>query len=429
MTLIDKIASSALGRQAPLLLIFAFLALLPFRRLFEIPLTLMALLGLIILVSRRASLWQRPGIRLFSLIFAAFWLPMLISLAGAINPEKTLSTTAAFFRLYLAGIFIIIALNSPVKSEKLLQLCAWMLLIWVADALLQIAVGYNSLGYTAPGGRINGLFGELRPELGVHLPVLAPLLLFYAHQHWPKVAQIIIFVAVALVVFMSGSRNGWIMFALVFAGLAAWMFWQDRKKALVWVALATVFTAATLAGAYLISPTVGAKVDNSLLAFRGDRESFDVATSRRVPIWNTATRMFADNPINGVGARGFRFAYRTYAADPENDPFLSDPDSPGAYHPHLLILEIGAETGVIGLFGFAGAWGILIMVWWRAGPARRQEMFPFALAVMVVFFPLNAHHALYASDWSAVCFWLTALFCATAGRTDTQPFIEVKFNG
>lgn len=415
MNFIDKAMSSALGRQASLLLIFAFLLLLPFRRLFELPLSLMALLGLIILLSQRTSLWQRPGIRLFSLIFAAFWLPMLLSLIGAINPERSMTTIAGFFRLYLAGIFIIITINSAEKSENLLRLSAWLLLIWVADALLQIAVGYNSLGYTAPYGRINGFFGELRPELGVHLPVLAPLLLFYAYRFWPKLGQLVLLVAVALVVFMAGSRNGWIMFTMVFAGLAAWMVWQDRKRALRWIALAAILMTATLTGTYFVSSTFASKVNHSLQAFSGDMDSFDAATSRRVPIWQTASRMFIDNPINGVGARGFRYAYRSYAADPENDPFLIEPDSLGAYQPHLTLLEIGAETGIIGLAGFAGAWGMLIMVWWRAGPSQRQEFFPYILAVAVVFFPLNSHHALYASDWSAVCFWLTALFCATAG--------------
>ena len=410
MSIIAKITSIQTRHQAALLLVASFLILFPFRRFWEIPFALMALLGLLILAVQARHLWQRPDIKIFTLIFAAFWVPMLISLLGAVNPERSLTSTLAFARLYPAGIFIMVAMAVPGAPEKLLRICAWVLLAWVADALLQIATGTNILGYTAPGGRINGFFGSLRPELGVYLPALSPLLLVYARRFWPPILQIGLVVALTLVVFMAGSRNGWIMFALVLAGLAAWIIWQEKKSILPWLALATLLAIGSLAGAYSLSQPFANRVDVSLTAFRGGVESFNVASAQRVTIWQTAGRMLADQPINGIGARGFRYAYRDYA-DPEQDPFIQDPNELGATHPHLLILDIGAETGVIGLAGFAFALVILIRTW-RQSRLRLHQL-PYALAMLAVFFPLNTSYAIYASDWSAFCFWLTALFCAT----------------
>jgi O-antigen ligase len=410
MSIIAKITSIQTRHQAALLLVASFLILFPFRRFWEIPFALMALLGLLILAVQARSLWQRPEVKIFTLIFAAFWVPMLISLLGAVNPERSLTSTLAFARLYPAGIFIMVTLAVPGASEKLLRICAWVLLAWVADALLQIATGTNILGYTAPGGRINGFFGSLRPELGVYLPAISPLLLVYARRFWPPILQIGLVVALTLVVFMAGSRNGWIMFALVLAGLAAWIIWQEKKPILQWLALAALLAIGSVVGAYSLSQPFADRVDVSLMAFRGDVESLNVASAQRVTIWQTAGRMLADQPINGIGARGFRYAYRDYA-DPEQDPFIQDPNELGATHPHLLILDIGAETGVIGLAGFAFALAILIRTWRQS--RLRLHLLPYALAMLAVFFPLNTSYAIYASDWSAFCFWLTALFCAT----------------
>jgi O-antigen ligase len=227
---------------------------------------------------------------------------------------------------------------------------------------------------------------------------------------------------------MTGSRNGWIMFALVFTGLATWMLWEEKKAGMCWIALAALLATGSLVGAYFASSVFAAKVDVSLMAFQGNLDSFDVATSGRVPIWNTAARMFVDNPVSGVGVRGFRYAYRTYA-DQEKDPYISNPEDLGAYHPHLFVLEIGAETGIIGLIGFILALGLLIHIWYRAGPAGRSSMLPYALALLAAFFPFNSHYALYSSDLSAAYFWLVALFCAAAGwrestgrRAQMQPF-------
>lgn len=411
-----------LKQQAPLLLIASFIMMLPFRRLAEIPIALMSIGGIILLATRTSSL-KNYQTTLFTLVFLGFWIPIAISLIGAVSPGRTFTVTAAYLRLYLTGIFIISFLAVTENQEKILRIFALVLVVWVVDALLQIATGQNILGYVGPEGRINSFFGELHPNLGVHLATLAPLLLVYAHRNWPTPMRIGLLPIITLIVFLAGSRNGWVMLGIVMTLLAIWAIRQNPRtgiRMITWVLLLSILS---LGVGYFTSNPFAAKVDTSLMAFRGDLQSFNIATSLRVPIWGTALAMWADNPIIGVGARGFRYAYKEYAVN-DNDPFVIEDNPLGANHPHQLLLELGAETGLIGIIGYLFAMGLLIHSWYRAQPLHRKRMAPYSISLLTAFFPLNAGYALYSSAWSVVLFWLIALYCSAtpelaSGKSNT----------
>lgn len=400
-----------LKQQAPLLLIVSFLIMLPFRRLAEIPIGIMGIGGIILLVTRTSS-FKNYQTTLFTLIFLGFWIPIALSLIGAVSPYRTFTVAASFLRLYLAGIFIIYFMSETENQKKLLRIFALILAAWVFDALFQIATGQNILGYVGPEGRINGFFGALRPNLGVHLATLAPLLLIYAHRNWPTSIMIGLLPAITLIVFLTGSRNGWVMLGIAMAVLAIRAICQNPRTGIRMITWAFLLSILSLGGAYFASNPFAAKVNTSLMAFHGDVESFNIASSLRVPIWGTALAMWAHNPIIGVGARGFRYAYKQYAVS-DNDPFVIEDNPLGASHPHQLILELGAETGIIGIIGYIFAMGLLIRAWHHADPSHRKQMTPYAISLLAAFFPLNSGYALYSSSWSAVLFWLIAFYCAT----------------
>jgi hypothetical protein len=49
-------------------------------------------------------------------------------------------------------------------------------------------------------------------------------------------------------------------------------------------------------------------------------------------------------------------------------------------------------------------------------PARVQRwLLPYALCLLVAFFPVNSHMAIYSSFWSQIVWWLIALYCAAYG--------------
>jgi O-antigen ligase len=158
------------------------------------------------------------------------------------------------------------------------------------------------------------------------------------------------------------------------------------------------------------------RIDVSMGLFSENWQEINRATAHRLPIWRTAIHMFEHNWINGVGPRGFRYVYAKYAAP--NDFYLRD-GRHGQTHPHQFVLEVAADTGVIGLVGFALFWVVLIR-FGRRVMRERPDAVPWLLSVAVAWFPLNAHMALYASYWSSVAWWLLGAAVAVWRRPCAQ---------
>jgi O-antigen ligase len=139
--------------------------------------------------------------------------------------------------------------------------------------------------------------------------------------------------------------------------------------------------------------------------FSGDYETIDIATARRLPLWETAYDIFKSNPINGIGPRGFRYVFHNYA-QPDSFWFNDLPQT----HPHLLFLEIMTETGSIGIAGyFLFIFLVLKTLFFTKNNWGR---FPLLLPVLIAILPINAHMAFYGSIWSTMTWWLTAVYFA-----------------
>jgi len=69
-----------------------------------------------------------------------------------------------------------------------------------------------------------------------------------------------------------------------------------------------------------------------------------------------------------------------------------------------------AETGLFGLIGYFFLIYFLTMIVYKT--ARKKDLLPFYIPVLVALFPFNAHMAFYGSIWSSVCWILIALFFA-----------------
>jgi len=167
-------------------------------------------------------------------------------------------------------------------------------------------------------------------------------------------------------------------------------------------------------------------MDTTLQIFKGDEKSIDRAVSLRLPIWKTALSMIEAHPINGVGARAFRYAYSKYAG--EEDIWLQigvadNKNKKGAYHSHQMQLEVLSETGAIGGVLFLTAMGSLIWYWRSRSEYQKLLMLPYALGLAALFFPLNTHYALYSSAWAQVIYWFVPLYFA-AGAVQ-QPLPDV----
>ena len=129
--------------------------------------------------------------------------------------------------------------------------------------------------------------------------------------------------------------------------------------------------------------------------------------------------MIAAHPINGVGVRGFRYAYPSTRRRTIISWFPTKPAGvgEGACHAHQLVLEVLTETGVLGLLLWLAALAGRCASGAGSGAVARAQAFPVTVALGVMLFPLNTHLAFYSAWWGLLFAWLLGLWCAALARS------------
>ena len=364
---------------------------------------IMAILGGVLIWKHgKQATWQ-GGAKTFSLLFLCVWIPIALSVPDSLWFKKSLSTALTYPRIYFAGIYLIWMLREDLARQRLLKLSAWLLLFWVADALIQAVVGYDLLGYAYPD-RLNGLFGPDNWKLGLTLAMLSPIVWEYVSRNGAKWQLALAWLGTAAVVLLASNRESWIVFAiatLIWSWVYARRLGFHPTKLLVPVVLAGAVAGLT---AYQINPKFAQRVDQSSAVLDGSYESLNNASSYRLHLWSNAVTVLESHPINGAGVRSYRYAYAHYAE--ENDPYISA-DGTGMIYAHQLLLEVGSETGLIGLMGLFA----FFLVFIRAG--KGLSINPIAwvawLGVFSWLFPFNTHTALYSAYWSLLIGWMIAV--------------------
>jgi O-antigen ligase len=400
--------------QWPLLLIWSCLVVLPIGRVVEIPVMVMALGGLYLLVKHWRTWRFEPAFRLFGTVFLLAWIPIVVSLVDAVRVESTAMMTVNHLRFGLGGLFVLYCLSTPEAHRRFLTLCAWLLLFWVIDGIVQIALGRDLFGFAVPpSNRVNALFGDEGLVYGTVVSVFCPLLWEHAARHWARWQVVAIVIATVLVVIAAGARSAWItIIVLLFVyGLLIWRRHEVFPARIF--ALALTGAALIVAALWVGSERFTNRVESALGAFSGSTAIAKDAIGHRVWIWRGAANMIAANPLNGVGAGGFRYAFRAYAA--ENDPFINQDPPFEAFHSHQLWIEILSESGIVGALGLFILLTLLLISGIRAPPAARRMMLPYGMCLLAAYFPFNSHMAIYSSFWSQIVWWLIAIYCAAYG--------------
>jgi O-antigen ligase len=245
------------------------------------------------------------------------------------------------------------------------------------------------------------------PRLTVVLATMSPIffhaLLRFGSRRRPLWLLVFPYV---LIILYGGSRIAWMLLVLsvLLYGALLWAM-QVRlalRKAVAAMAVVLVITLLALTQTDWLQRRV---VQLGGL-FSGDYELVNIAVSNRLPHWEAAARMYAENPINGIGVRNYKFSYPEYA---DGDPVFRG-------QPHLFVLEVAAETGTIGLVGFALFLALIGALLLRLVRARRYEAVPWGIALLLAAFPLSATLSLYAHFMSAMIWYLAMIFFAVAAR-------------
>lgn len=407
--------------------VLAFVILWPAPGYAEGVMVLGALAAIIHLVGARfrggAALLSAPAWALTSVLFFAYWLPQLVSAVDSVDVGRALREALVDLR-YLPFLWLVASAVATRRGRRItLGGLAVIVAVWTLDGLCEVVFGTSPLFFgidqlkqlissrpmctleqVAAADRLGGVLGPCNLKLGVVLASLSPFGLYWAGRRFGASGWVVASAAIGIVLLFAGSRASWLTYVLVLL-LSGW-------RLLGWRRLLAVFAAGIVIAvtAALISPQVRERVERTAMGLSADEAGVDNALSGRARIWDAALCMVRENPINGVGARGFREAFP--GCDPRPDEMAAWGEGP-AFHAHQIVLEIGSETGLIGLLmwlaGVAMAW----RAWRFATPDAREQARPAMLALAVTVFPLNTHLAFYSTFWGGFTLLLSALYAGS----------------
>jgi O-antigen ligase len=390
----------------------AFIALLPFHRLAEIPLSIFA----ISLAFLARSAEDRARIRSASAfvlpLFLCYWIPIVISSFDSMYMEKSWIQSLAALRFLAAALAMSLLLNAASSRERVLRWTAYLLLFWAADAFVQLFFGRDLFGIAMHPDRLNALFVKSHQYFGPTLAMLSPLALEHARRQWRPWAWAVSFALILGAVMIAGMRAGWLTMALVLVTYMLLMLKRENRELRRTIFTIPVLAVIVLALSYYASPLFQERLDATRALTMGTDISLDESSMERIPIFKTALKMYREHPVNGVGVRAFPRAYMVYA-EPGDVHIEKSGGESGALHAHNLVLEVMSDTGTIGLLGLLAAIGFLWAHHRRITPVERQDAFPYALAVLLVLFPFNSHFAIYGTYTSSLIWFLVGLWGAS----------------
>ncbi len=361
-----------------------------------------------------------PAWALTSVMFFAYWFPQLISIIDSVDPSRALREALGSV-LYLPFLWLVAAAVATARGRRItLGGLAIIVGIWTIDALLQAVFGTSPLFWgldqlkqltsghamctaedIAVLDRLSGFLGPCNLKLGVVLASMSPFLMFAAGRRFGIIGWVVAAAAVGIVILLAGARAAWITFTLVLL-FSGWSL-------LGWKRLLTVFAfgaiALTVLG--LTSTQLRERLERTAHALAVDQDGVDTALSGRAQIWGAAWCMIERDPINGVGARGFRKAF------PSCDPLHGGKPAWGkgpALHAHQIVLEVLSETGIIGLLLWLAGAALAWRAWRYASPEAKERARPAMVALAVTVFPFNTHLAFYSTFWGGLTLMLAAFY-------------------
>ena len=394
--------------NAPWILIAAAALLLTTTTLSLAPMGIMAALGLWQVARDPRMICRDPACRGLALLFLCLWLPQLVSLIDAVNFARSAKTALSYPAYLFCGLFIVRALARPGQFERLSLALLCLVAFWCVDAFAQYATGANLFGYPYQEGGLTGMFHP-KIRLGLVVAVLTPIVLeALRRRNENSPFSWLLIVPLIAVVFLSGRRSAWVILALSLLAYLPLAFptLSTRAKGALLAAVCAASTLAIYAG--LKDPGLNQRMV-LLAGALSSRHQAEMATSGRASLWDTAYNMFAENRINGVGPRGFRYVYEEHAD--AGDVFAQE--GRFGHFPHLVFLEIAVETGLIGIVGFVLFYLTLLRHWWR--DRRDLNAVAWRAALLAAAFPFNAHLAFYGSYWGGFLWLLIACSVAATG--------------
>ena len=364
---------------APLMWVFLFFSLavsVATRQL----IWLMVVVSILTLLTNRDAVLSLPGLKKAAMLFACIAIPGLLSLLFSVNLERGVSAAFRFFAYALAAWVVLSVVIEEGDAKRIMSWLGILLVAWAVDGFVQILTGVSLLGdpliELGEEGAI--VTGSLQLGYGATLAILSPFFL-EALRRAGGMGVGILSIPVYAAIVMSGHQSSALL-ALI--GLAGWAVLALRHK--------EVGAKRQVTG-FVISAIIGLLLGIYLSIVTGQVGTLAEAPARyqsflyQSQLWELSWQAFSGNWLTGVGMRGFgTFAIQESAG---LIPGLSE-----TWHPHLILFEVVAETGVVGLIGY----GLLLWRLWLYIQDDRMHVAVAGLTALLAVFPLGTAVGLYS---------------------------------
>ena len=364
---------------APLMWVFLFFSLavsVATRQL----IWLMVVVSILTLLTNRDAVLSLPGLKKAAMLFACIAIPGLLSLLFSVNLERGVSAAFRFFAYALAAWVVLSVVIEEGDAKRIMSWLGILLVAWAVDGFVQILTGVSLLGdpliELGEEGAI--VTGSLQLGYGATLAILSPFFL-EALRRAGGMGVGILSIPVYAAIVMSGHQSSALL-ALI--GLAGWAVLALRHK--------EVGAKRQVTG-FVISAVIGLLLGVYLSIVTGQVGTLAEAPARyqsflyQSQLWELSWQAFSENWLTGVGMRGFgTFAIQESAG---LIPGLSE-----TWHPHLILFEVVAETGIVGLIGY----GLLLWRLWLYIQDDRMHVAVAGLTALLAVFPLGTAVGLYS---------------------------------
>lgn len=354
---------------------------------------LAALASIVFLILTRGDWAKTHGAGSYWILLACFLIPGLLSLPGAVDTERALSTNGRLLAYGLAGLLFLRLAPTEKQWPNTVMWLTGVLLLWCLDGMIQEWRGVSLSGYPLFAGLPEGhkVTGSMGLDYGPHLAVLSPLLFEAVRMHGRRLPMLWLAVPV-LVVAVSLSASRYSLFLLLFSIAVFLPLWA---RALGWRSALTLLVG-VIAGLMIPCMALPHLAERLMLALGSlslNAEDYNAGFAFRPELWRASWIVFLENWLNGVGIRGSGLAM---------EPILSAsqifPESLQSqlWHPHFGLLEIAADTGIIGVVGYAVFLILIGRAFLRMHVRQHFAAATFLLTAFLALFPFSSALSMYS---------------------------------
>ncbi len=309
-----------------------------------------------------------------------------VSWLGALSFSATLSETAKWLEMLVLMLFI--AANFTAADTR--WLVGALLLAGAAEAALgvyQFVFKVGPAGFLLFGGKFLRAYGTFRQPnpfagyLGLVLPLALAIFLWAVGEFRRKTTRAVFWLTLSggsLAILLAGlfasqSRGGMLGFAV--AATVVILLMGGRWTIALVTALIGGALFVSLGGLALVPPTIVQRFAD-VLPYIGVSDVSAIAITdanfaaiERLAHWQAARGMWRDHLWFGVGFGNYAAVYGAYAVGRWTEALG---------HAHNYLLNIGAETGLVGLLGYMAMWvwvfGFALWRWRRASGFQRAAI-------------------------------------------------------